>query len=221
MRKAGWSDWLVPAGLILLAFIPVAAGMFRLTQLAGGGPVTTENARFFAAPVPVVLHIVGATLYTVLGALQFSAQFRRRHPGWHRRMGRVLLVAGLIAALSGLWMAQFYAIVPADHPLEHWFRMLAGTGMVASIILGYAAIRRRDIGQHQDWMRRAYALGIGAGTQALTQLPWLLLFGMPDDLTRAWLMGAAWGINLMVAEWLIWRRRGGMRGLTIISRSTS
>ena len=23
MRKARWSDWLVPAGLILLAFIPV------------------------------------------------------------------------------------------------------------------------------------------------------------------------------------------------------
>ena len=54
---------------------------------------------------------------------------------------------------------------------------------------------------------RAYALGIGAGTQALTQLPWLLLFGAPDDLTRAWLMGAAWVINLAAAEWLIWRRR--------------
>ena len=48
---------------------------------------------------------------------------------------------------------------------------------------------------------------IGAGTQAVTQLPWLLLLGAPDDFTRAWLMGAAWGINLMVAEGLIWRRR--------------
>lgn len=211
MRKLAWSDWLVPTGLILLAFIPVFAGMFRVTQLASGGPVAPDNVRFFTAPVPVILHIVGATLYTVLGALQFSAGFRRRHPAWHRRVGRVLVVAGLVAALSGLWMAQFYAIEPADHPLEHWFRMLAGTGMVASIVLGYAAIRRRDIGQHQDWMRRAYALGIGAGTQAVTQLPWLLLFGAPDDLTRAWLMGAAWGINLAVAEWLIWRRRGGMR----------
>ena len=207
MRKAAWSDWLIPTGLILLSFIPVFAGMFRLTQLAGGGPVSPDTVRFFSAPVPVVLHIVGATIYALVGAFQFAPAFRRRHPAWHRRAGRVALVAGTTVALSGLWMAQFYAIVPADHPLEHWFRMLAGSGMVASIVLGYLAIRRRDIGQHQDWMRRAYALGLGAGTQALTQLPWLLLFGAPDDLTRAWLMGAAWAINIAVAEWLIRKRR--------------
>jgi uncharacterized membrane protein len=212
MRKIAGPDWLIPTGLLLLAFIPVAAGMFRLTQLAGGAPVTPDNARFFAAPIPVLLHIVGVTIYAVLGAFQFSPGFRRRHPGWHRRAGRVLVIAGLVAALSGLWMAQFYAIVPADHPLEHAFRMLAGSGMALSIVLGFLAIRRRDVSQHQDWMRRAYALGMGAGTQALTQLPWMLLIGVPDDLTRAWLMGAAWGINLGVAEWLIWRRkRGGMR----------
>lgn len=212
MRRISWADWLIPAGLLLLAFIPVAAGMFRLTQLGAGGPVTPDNVRFFSAPVPVVAHIIGVTLYAVLGAFQFAPGFRRRRPRWHRRMGRVLVVAGLVAALSGLWMAQFYAIIPADHPLEHLFRMLAGSGMAASIVLGFLAIRRRDIGQHQDWMRRAYALGMGAGTQALTQLPWMLVLGVPDDLTRAWLMGLAWGINLGVAEWLIWRRkRGGMR----------
>ena len=207
VQRISRADWLIPTGLLVLAFIPVAAGMFRLTQLAGGGPVTPDNARFFGAPVPVVLHILGATIYTVLGAFQFSPGFRRRYPGWRRRAGRVLVVAGLTAALSGLWMAQFYAIVPADHPLEYAFRMLAGSGMALSIVLGFLAIRRRDVGQHQDWMRRAYALGIGAGTQAVTQLPWMLLIGVPDDLTRGWLMGAAWGINLAVAEWFIRRRR--------------
>jgi len=212
LRRSSGADWLIPAGLILLAFIPVAAGMFRLTQLGAGGPVTPDNTRFFGSPIPVVLHIIGVTVYALLGAFQFSPGFRRRYPAWHRRAGRVLVVAGLVAALSGLWMAQFYAIVPADHPLEHAFRMLAGTGMAASIVLGFLAIRRRDVGQHQDWMRRAYALGMGAGTQALTQLPWILLIGPPDDLTRAWLMGLAWAINLGVAEWFIRRRkRGAMR----------
>src|SRR5689334_5959865 len=149
MAKLSRADWLIPMGLILLAFIPVAAGMLRLTQLGGGGPVTPDNARFFGSPIPVVLHIVGVTIYAVLGAFQFSSGFRRRFPAWHRRAGRVLVVAGLVAALSGLWMAQFYAIVPADHPLEHAFRMLAGSGMAASIVLGFVAIRRGDVGQHQ------------------------------------------------------------------------
>ena len=112
-------DWPIVAGLILLAAIPVIAGAVRLASLAGGGPVTPDNARFFGSPIPVAIHIVGATLYCVLGAVQFAQNFRRRHPAWHRRMGRVLLVAGLAAALSGLWMAMFYAIVPADD----WLRI--------------------------------------------------------------------------------------------------
>ena len=213
MAASRQADWLIPAGLIALAFIPVAAGMVRLTMLAGHPAVTPDNARFVTAPVPVVLHIVGVTLYSVLGALQFSPGFRRKWPGWHRAAGRVILVAGLVAALAGLWMAQFYAIVPADDLLLHGFRLLAGTAMAASLVLAYLAIRRRDVGQHQDWMRRAYAIGMGAGTQALIQLPPLLLFGPPDDLSRALMMGAGWGINVAVAEWLIRRRRAGSRAL--------
>ncbi len=207
------SGWVIPAALLALAFIPVVAGGVRLTLLAAGGPVTPENVRFVSAPIPVIVHIIGATLYAVLGAFQFAAGFRRQHPGWHRAAGRVLVVAGLAAALSGLWMTLFYAIAPADDWLLRSFRLMAATGMAAALVLGYFAIRRRDVGTHQDWMRRAYAIGLGAGTQALTQLPALLLFGPPDHLRLALMMGAAWGINLAVAEGLIWRRR--KRGLPL------
>jgi uncharacterized membrane protein len=207
MREPARADWLIPAGLIALAAIPVIAGMVRLTMLANGAPPTPDNLRFVSAPIPVVLHIVGATLYCVVGAFQFSPSLRRRHPRWHRMAGRVLVAAGLTAALSGLWMASFYAIVPADDLLLHAFRLMAGTGMAASILLGFAAIRRGDVAHHQNWMRRAYAIGQGAGTQALIQLPLLLMFGPPDDFGRALMMGAGWAVNLAVAEWLIRRRR--------------
>ena len=209
MATSNRADWLIPTGLILLATIPVAAGMFRLTMLAGAGPVTPENVRFFAAPIPVVLHIIGVTLYCVVGAFQFSPGFRRRWPRWHRIAGRVIVAAGLVAALSGLWMAMFYAIVPADDLLLRSFRLAAGSGMGLSIILGFLAIRRGNVGQHQDWMRRGYAIGLGAGTQALTQLPLLLLFGPPDHFGLALMMGGAWALNLAVPEWLIQRRRRG------------
>ena len=66
---------------------------------------------------------------------------------------------------------------------------------------------RRDVIRHQDWMRRAYSISMSAGTQALTQLPPLRLFGAPDDLTLALVMGAAWVGNIAVAEWLIRRQR--------------
>ena len=45
-----YSDWGIPAGLIALSVIPIAAGAVRLTQLAGG-VVTAENARFFNSPI--------------------------------------------------------------------------------------------------------------------------------------------------------------------------
>jgi hypothetical protein len=58
-------------------------------------------------------------------------------------------------------------------------------------------------------MMRGYALGLGAGTQVLTHLPWFVLFGKPGELPRLLLMGAGWAINLGVAEWVI--RRGRVR----------
>ena len=219
LKRSDWrgpwrSDWLMPTGLLALAFIPVAAGAVRLAELAGGGPVTLLNTRFFAAPLPVLLHIVSVTLYSLLGAFQFSAGVRRRWPAWHRVAGRVLVVAGLVAALSGLWMALFYAIVPADHALLHGFRLFFGAAMAVCIALGLTAIWRRDVTRHQQWMRRAYAIAMGAGTQALSQLPLLLLFSPPGPFTLALLMGAAWLLNIAVAEWLIRRPPEGTRGHT-------
>jgi uncharacterized membrane protein len=73
----------------------------------GGAVVTPENARFFASPLPVLLHIPAVIVYSMLGAFQFSAGFRRRHRCWHRAAGKILVVCGLVVALSGLWMAQF------------------------------------------------------------------------------------------------------------------
>ena len=54
-------------------------------------------------------------------------------------------------------------------------------------------------------MLRGYALGMGAGTQPLTLLAGALIVGPPSELSRALLMGAAWAINLAVAEWAIRR----------------
>lgn len=205
------SDWWIPAGLIALALIPVAAGTVRVVTLAGDPVVTPENARFVADPVPVVLHIVAVIVYCVLGAFQFSPGIRRNYPRWHRISGRVLVPFGLVAALSGIWMAAAYAIVPADTLLLHIFRLLAGGGMAVALVLGFAAIRERDVETHQAWMRRAYAIGLGAGTQAFTLMVPIVILGEIDDTTRTLMMGLGWVINLAVAEWLIYRRRAARR----------
>ena len=52
--------WLMPAGLLVLSAIPLTVGAFRLSELFSGAEITPANARFFASPLPVVLHIVAA-----------------------------------------------------------------------------------------------------------------------------------------------------------------
>jgi uncharacterized membrane protein len=198
------ADWLVPAALIALSAVPFLGGAIRLVGLASGAEITPENARFVAVPLPVVIHIINALLFCILGAFQFAPGFRRRRPGWHRAAGRILVLCGLAAGLSGLWMTQFYPLYPhLQAELLYGFRMLFGSAMVLSIALGLAAILRRDIARHRAWMIRGYAIGQGAGTQAVTALLWLLIFGTPNDLTKELLMGASWAINLAVAEWII------------------
>jgi uncharacterized membrane protein len=202
--KAGSAKWLV-AGLLVLSAIPIAAGAFRLSELTGGTQITPANARFFASPLPVVLHIVSASVYAILGAFQFATTFRRRRPRWHRIAGRFLVPCGLLVGLSALWMTLFYPRPAGTGDLLSAMRLLFGTAMLVSIVLGFTAIRRRDVMRHRAWMMRAYAIGLGAGTQVLTLLAGELIAGPPSELSRALLMGAGWVINLAVAEWAIRR----------------
>lgn len=219
MNEISKRDFLIPAMLVALSIIPVLGGIARLADLAG--PATAASARFHAMPTPIVLHIGAASTYCLLGAFQFSAGVRRRWPAWHRRAGRLLALCGLATGLTGLWMAVAYA-VPQDlqGPLLRGVRMVVGAGMVAALLLALSSILRRDVARHEAWMIRAYALGQGAGTQAVVLLPWTVLFGEAVGSTRDVLMTLAWLINLGVAEGLIRRRAKADRlGVSAVSLS--
>ena len=122
----------------------------------------------------------------------------------------MLVGTGLVVALSGLWMTLFYAGAPGGDVL--WVvRLVVGSAMAAFIVLGFTAIRRRDIAAHRAWMVRAYVLGVGAGTQAFTQGFGEALFGT-GDLGTGLSVSSGWIINAAVAEWVIRRpaaRRAG------------
>lgn len=194
------ATWRVPAALLVLSAVPVVAGAFRVTELGTGAAVTPDNARFFADPVPVLLHIVGASLFCVLGAFQFPRGPR------HRVAGRLIVPCGIVAALSGMWMAVVYPLPAHDGDLLMVLRLVFGSAMAAALVLGFVAMRQRSFAAHRVWMIRGYAIGQGGGTQAVVSGLWMALAGEPDVRTRALLLGLGWVINLVVAEWVIRRR---------------
>lgn len=197
-------DWLVPAGLIVLSLVPAAAGTARLSQL--GGPATVENARFVAAPGWVAVHVVAATVFSIVGAFQFSPGLRRRNRWWHRMAGRVLLPSAFAVAVTGLWMTLNLDVPAVDRGAVFVERIVVGAAMLAALALSVEALRQWKYARHGEWMIRAYAIGLGAGTQVLTHLPWFILVDThPGATPRAVMMGGAWAINIAVAEWIIRR----------------
>jgi uncharacterized membrane protein len=197
------SAWLVPVGLVALGAIPVIAGAFRLVELAGGTSALPPDARYAATPLPVVLHVLCATVFAILGALQFAPRLRRS--AWHRMAGRVLVAAGLGVALSALWLNQYFPRASATREVLYPLRLVFGVAMVVTIVLGFLAARRRDFTRHRAWMIRSYAIGLVAGTQVFTLGIGGAIFGT-GELTTALLLAAAWAINLAVAERAIRRR---------------
>lgn len=196
------SDWTVPAGLVVLSLIPVIAGAFRVHQISNG-TLAPENMRFQISPLPVVLHILSATFYSLLGAFQFSAGLRHRNPKWHRQSGKILIFTGLITSLTGLWMTLFHPVPQIDERGVYIARLIAGSLMTLFIFLGIDAIRKQNFSEHGHWMMRAYALALGAGTQVFTHLPLLIFPNIHGETSRTFFMALAWVINMAVAEWII------------------
>jgi uncharacterized membrane protein len=197
-------QWGVAAGLVLLSAIPLTAGALRVVQLAGGPEIFPRDDRFDAVPVALLVHIVGSAFYALVGVLQLVPGFRRRHWAFHRRAGRVLSVAATLVAGSGLWMTLTYAAQPVTGDILYVARLAVGSAMIGTLVLGLIAIRRHDVAAHRAWMIRTYALGLGAGTQVLTEGLGQAIFGtgvLAGDLEKV----AGWVINLAVAEWVIRR----------------
>lgn len=195
--------WII-GSLLFLSLVPSIAGIIRVVQLASGSGYTVENQRFFNDPIPVILHIVAVFFFSILGAFQFAPEFRNKNLKWHRIVGRFLVCFGILSAVTGLWLTLVYPKVPTDGDWLYGIRLVVGVWMLFCILLGFYFALKRKFQIHSHWMMRGYAIGLGAGTQVFTHLPWFVIVGgEPSGIPRDLLMGAGWLINLLFAEWLI------------------
>jgi uncharacterized membrane protein YozB (DUF420 family) len=198
---------------MVLSAGPTLTGVVRLAGLAVGRDMLADHARLAAQPIPLVLHIASATAFALLGAWQFSTTLRRRP--WHRTVGRALAPFGIVAAISGMWLAIASPPAEPGATVLSGLRVASGAAMVAFIAVGLVALSRRDFAAHGAWMTRAYAVGVSAGTQFFLALPYAVLVDERSPSISApllGLLGVGWAINLAVAEWSL-RRRSAARSV--------
>jgi uncharacterized membrane protein len=205
----------------LLLALFIAAGSLSTYATSSLEELATESpsvaAPYADAPAfartALYIHIVAASLALILGPLQFWRGLRDRFRLAHRITGRVYLVAVMLGALSAFVIAPYNS---AGGIGALGFGLLAVVWLVTAWN-AYRRARARDIPAHQAWMIRNFALTFAAVTLRL----WLgVLIGI-----QLGVMGAdadpvavfnnayvvvpflCWIPNLIVAEWLIRRRK--------------
>jgi uncharacterized membrane protein YozB (DUF420 family) len=124
-------------------------------------PEDSADHSYALHPILAYAHILPGVVYLVGAPFQLSRGFRKRHLATHRRLGRIVLPAGITA---GIFAIIFGTMFPFGGPLEASATVLFGGYFVAALITAFLAIKRGDVPHHRRWMIRAFAIGLAVGT---------------------------------------------------------
>jgi hypothetical protein len=144
-------------------------------------------------PLPMLTHAIVAPFALLLGPFQFFPGLRARHPGVHRWMGRIYVVAVLIGGSAALATAPFASGGPAA---AIGFGTLALAWLGVTFAAWRAAVARR-FERHRLLMRFSYAMTFAAVTLRL-QIPFgfaLFHFASYRDMS-VWLAYTSWLPNV-------------------------
>lgn len=190
-RRALWAVLVALVAVVLVFF--VIRLVVDVPNLATGtvpGPAAFEH-RYALHPIPAYVHIVPGVVYLLGAPFQLSRRFRRRHLVLHRRLGRILLPAGLTAGVGSVVIGTWF---PYGGAIEGSAALVFGGYFVVALIVAFLAIRDREVARHRRWMIRAFAVALGVGTIRL----WVGLFqlagliSIPDNTGTEWFGVTFW-----------------------------
>jgi uncharacterized membrane protein len=203
----------------LLVVISILVGAFAVFPYLGLDPaksrIKLDPALALQFPL-LLVHIFTAFLALLIGPLQFWESFRLKYARFHRLIGIVYLGCLGVSATTGVVITAYE---------ESFTKQLAFLTLTMLWLVtgwkGFAAIRRRDVRAHRIWMMRNYAVTLVAITARVIVPLCMLLYlalrgfsvseGVPRIVEDVLQVNIWLGIvlNLMVAEWVIGRKKAG------------
>ncbi|CAN5332017.1 hypothetical protein BH20BAC1_BH20BAC1_11260 [soil metagenome] len=176
-------------GVVLLIITMFVSTFFRVNDLANffrTGILPSKNSIEFGYannPALTLVHILPGIIFLILGALQFIKPFRNRYLKWHRLLGKIYIILGLVVGITAIIMGlriKFGGYTESAAVIVFGFYFLYG------LINAYRHIKNRRYNKHREWMIRAFSIGIAVATMrpiigmffAFTEIPFNQFFGI-------------------------------------------
>jgi uncharacterized membrane protein len=189
--------------VVLGVVMAVGVGFLLAFAVPHIAPDPSLYARYASRRGWLLLHIGSGAVALLVGPVQLWLGLGRRHLGLHRRLGAIYL--GSVAAGS---VSAFYLALHTDFG---WLFGMGLTGLAVAWLvttgLALAAIRRRLILQHQEWMIRSYVVTFAFVTFRLVvgALQAADVGTLREQLTAAsWF---SWAVPLLGAEAMVQGRK--------------
>lgn len=190
-------------GLYILAFYAAALYEGNMERWNGVLPRLYEK-NTVAGTAGIGLHFATGGIILLLGSIQLIKKLRLRFPALHRWVGRIYVVASLLAAVGGLLFIVIKGTV-GGLVMNVGFSMYGILMFIAAVETWRHAVAGR-LNKHRAWALRLYALAIGSWLYRMDYGFWLMLadglghnrsFTGPFDYTMSFFFYLP---NLLVAE---------------------
>src|ERR1700722_17770431 len=137
----------------------------------------------------LIPHIAGGLVAITAGLIQLWLGATQRTGSLHRNLGRVYLGGVAVGSAGAFFLAltierRYFAYASG--------LFMLGTAWVLTTWMAYAAIRKRAIERHREWMIRSYTVTFA-----------FVLFRLVDQLLIHWHVAPADEIDAMTA-WACW-----------------
>jgi len=163
-----------------------------------------DLVHFLPWRIAFYLHITGAMFALAVGPFQFLTGLKVKFKKVHRIIGYIYVLGILLLAGPAGFFMSFFASGGVGSKIAFGVLSIA---WVTTTWLGLKTILQKKIPEHRAWMIRSYALTFAAVTLRLWTPILSVGFNFSEAETLAIVPWLAWIPNLLVAEWLIRRKK--------------
>ena len=139
----------------------------------------------------LVGHLLGGMTALLIGPFQFSKTFRNKYLQIHRNLGKIYIIAIIIASFCAIYMSFTVALqVNIAWSISLFFLALP---WLISVLMAYRMVRLKRIPQHKEWMIRSYVITFA-----------FVLFRLLDETTIARSLMETFEERGPTCIWLAW-----------------